>query len=643
MVFFQGGIRFIDRIPINIENIMRNFRYNYLSLFLALVAFLSSCEQEDMVSLPVEMSTWKNDKITSTSADLSGFVVARGDGFSEQGICYGIKEGVTINDNIVVATELDNAIFWVKVEGLEHLTTYYYKAYVKDNSGEIIYGKESSFATLAHTATAEFDSEKPYENLTATSIILNAAIPYDGKSPVTARGVCYSRSEEPTIENDKVANGEGIGVFAVDLKDLWSGVKYNARVYATNKIGTSYSDVLNFETLPGLGVIGDLKVVVVDKQSATMSVEILHNGGVDLAEAGFIYGKEPEPSFDNSLYIAEAQPELGILELSIPNLEEATKYYVRAFVKNEHGIKYSSSKEFTTKADIITWYVPGSYVESSYPESNLINWEPIQSPIIQNSIDSKTHLEGYVYMADAKNKWKLSTGDSFESGINYGAGENGTLSSTGGDIEIEAGYYLLEVDSNAVTGEYAYKATKTSWGIIGTATANGWDSDIDLTYDPKLQIWKGIVHLGATGDFKFRANDNWTTKDYAGNTEKLIAGGANFPSPGVESDYAITLDLSTPNNYTCSFDRWGIIGTATPGGWDNDTDLMYNSETGLLEATLDLEVGDFKFRANDAWSIDLGGSLSNLSQGGANIAIEEKGNYTVRLDVYAKVATITLN
>jgi hypothetical protein len=62
----------------------------------------------------------------------------------------------------------------------------------------------------------------------------------------------------------------------------------------------------------------------------------------------------------------------------------------------------------------------------------------------------------------------------------------------------------------------------------------------------------------------------------------------------------------------------------------------------VLKVTLNLTVGAFKFRANDDWAINVGGSLTGLTQDGANISIAAAGNYTITLDVSKKVYTSTV-
>ena len=75
----------------------------------------------------------------------------------------------------------------------------------------------------------------------------------------------------------------------------------------------------------------------------------------------------------------------------------------------------------------------------------------------------------------------------------------------------------------------------------------------------------------------------------------------------------------------------GIIGPAQAGGWDTDTDMTYNQEGGYWEAKgVTLSANLMKFRANDGWDINWGGSFDNLVQGGDNMAVEA-GTYDVVL------------
>ena len=114
------------------------------------------------------------------------------------------------------------------------------------------------------------------------------------------------------------------------------------------------------------------------------------------------------------------------------------------------------------------------------------------------------------------------------------------------------------------------------------------------------------------------------------NDGNLVFDGANIPV-AIEDDYYFTLDLSTPNTYKYTANRWGLIGSATPGAWDSDQNMSWDAVNQAMTVTVDLVVGEMKFRANDDWAINLGGTTDLLTQDGSNIAIAEAGNYTIKL------------
>lgn len=70
----------------------------------------------------------------------------------------------------------------------------------------------------------------------------------DGGATVTARGVCWSTSRNPTISDDCSSNGSGTGNFTTSITNLSSGTQYYVRAYATNSEGTAYGQQRNFTT-----------------------------------------------------------------------------------------------------------------------------------------------------------------------------------------------------------------------------------------------------------------------------------------------------------------------------------------------------------------------------------------------------------
>jgi hypothetical protein len=84
--------------------------------------------------------------------------------------------------------------------------------------------------------------------ITATGASSGGTVTDDGGATVTARGVCWSTSADPTIADPKTSDGSGSGSFASTLAGLSPGTTYHYRAYATNAVGTSYGADLTFTT-----------------------------------------------------------------------------------------------------------------------------------------------------------------------------------------------------------------------------------------------------------------------------------------------------------------------------------------------------------------------------------------------------------
>lgn len=504
----------------------------------AAILVLAGCTRETSeVRLDPALGTTKVFNVTSSTATVTGFVVAEGDGFATRGICYDKQPAPnTSKSTAPYAGPATTAAFNVTLTDLDYAQTYFARAFAMGGDGTVVYGEELTFTTLPVLATLSTAAATEVEGTTA---VTGGNVTADGGSAVTARGVCYGTAANPTIANSKTTDGAGLGTFISNLSGLKGLTKYYARAYATNGAGTAYGNEITFTTL----------------------------------------------------------------------------------------------------VSVREWYVPGNYVAASYPGSGLADWSPDKSPMVKSNEANPNNVEGYVYMAGASNMFKISAQPGWD-GTNYGAGATaGTLSATGGDISL-AGPGYFKININAGVDPMTYTAIAMNWGVIGQVT--GWGSQIALTYDPAVRVWRGGIHLPA-GPWKFRANDNW---DYnygvTAGSLNLVAGGDNIEMT-VEDDYAITLDLSTPLAYTYRADRWGLIGDATPGGWSDDTNMTWDAVNGRFTVTLNLTANKFKFRANDGWDYNFGGDLAALTLGGGDIQVAEAGNYTITLNPWTRVATMTKN
>jgi hypothetical protein len=118
---------------------------------------------------------------------------------------------------------------------------------------------------------------------------------------------------------------------------------------------------------------------------------------------------------------------------------------------------------------------------------------------------------------------------------------------------------------------------------------------------------------------------------YGANGGALAVNGAGIVAPG--AGYHILNADTEALTYSMEAYMIGLVGSATPNGWDSpDQKMNYNPANGTWSITLDLVDGEFKFRKNDGWAWNLGGTTGNLVQGGDNILITA-GNYTITLTI----------
>ena len=136
--------------------------------------------------------------------------------------------------------------------------------------------------------------------------------------------------------------------------------------------------------------------------------------------------------------------------------------------------------------------------------------------------DDGVHFTGFMYLN--QNGFKFTTAPDW-SGTGYG--ENFSTAPDAGNIVMTepAGYYKVDVDLSAQT----YTLTPiTSIGIIGSAAPNGWESDVDLTYNIKERCWEVKDIKLKAGEIKFRANDGWDIS-WGGELDKLTTkNGGNI-------------------------------------------------------------------------------------------------------------------
>jgi starch-binding outer membrane protein SusE/F len=178
----------------------------------------------------------------------------------------------------------------------------------------------------------------------------------------------------------------------------------------------------------------------------------------------------------------------------------------------------------------------------------------------------------------------------------------------------------------------------------------GWDPAKDnvealASIEFDNENYEGYINLTeAKNEFKITPEPTWAAdwgdEAKAGNTGKLKEKGENIIADGAGYYF---IKMSVPKlTYSVTKTAWGIIGDATPTGWDKDTDMTYNTANKTWSIKIDLIGGkNIKFRANDDWAINYGDGAKDGSTNpdgfadfdAKDIKIAESGNYTVTLNL----------
>lgn len=143
-----------------------------------------------------------------------------------------------------------------------------------------------------------------------------------------------------------------------------------------------------------------------------------------------------------------------------------------------------------------------------------------------------------------------SSGDEYNSN-DFSTYEGGLVPSTdGSNINMPtAGFYYIVADvMNA-----KLTATATTWGIIGDATAGGWDSDQNMTWDSDKKCWTATLTL-TDGTMKFRANDGWDI-NVGGKIDDLSFGGDNMTVQAGTYDIELYLERTASDAMYCTMTK----------------------------------------------------------------------------------------
>jgi len=195
-------------------------------------------------------------------------------------------------------------------------------------------------------------------------------------------------------------------------------------------------------------------------------------------------------------------------------------------------------------ASLSTWGLVGSAVNNWGGDNRGFaagNDVPFLSNGTEGLYRAALHMSDGEFKIRQDNDWGVNFGDT---------GVDGSLESGGDNIQITAGNYYVEFNENEMT--ISVTAADPVWGIVGSATLNGWGDapDVKMTPDPcneGVYIVYGVTLTD--GEMKFRADDDWGVNlgdtgadgitDSSGDNIAVTAGTYNITLNTTDNTYSI--------------------------------------------------------------------------------------------------------
>ncbi|MEI6750129.1 MAG: hypothetical protein WCM93_13300, partial [Bacteroidota bacterium] len=192
------------------------------------------------------VSTTSITNFTSTTATGGGNVTSDGGAaVTARGVCWSTSSNPTIS-NSHTSNGTGTGAFTSSLTGLASNTLYHIRAYATNSVGTS-YGSDLTFTTLANSVIPTVTTTAA-TNITQATATSGGNVTSDGGAAVTARGVCWGTSSNPTISSSHTSNGTGTGIFASSLTGLAVSTLYHIRAYATNSTGTAYGNEVSLTT-----------------------------------------------------------------------------------------------------------------------------------------------------------------------------------------------------------------------------------------------------------------------------------------------------------------------------------------------------------------------------------------------------------
>ena len=334
----------------------------------------------------VIFGTTSCSNVTASSASIKGSITSNGGStVTKCGFCYSTSANPTIDDQLVEVTDSKTNLV-ATIKNLKSGMSYHVRAFAT-NANSTFYSNEITFVT--EDGIIQFAAPE-LSNTAAESVVATCGIISSGGGTITERGFCYGLTKNPTTSNSIVKASGTSGNYSCTISGLKNNTVYYIRAYAINESGTYYSAEVTVTTLSGIATVSTSAASNVKALSATISGEIVSDGGSNITERGFCYGTSANPTTNST--VVKINGTVGSITKDLTNLDKATKYYVRAYAINGYGTHYGEEVSFSTFDGVVIF--SNTAVTDVTPTSMMI-----QTTIITDGGSDITE-KGFCYSTD---------------------------------------------------------------------------------------------------------------------------------------------------------------------------------------------------------------------------------------------------
>ncbi|MDL2251414.1 leucine-rich repeat domain-containing protein [Odoribacter sp. OttesenSCG-928-J03] len=258
-----------------------------LFIFTIIILFFTGCsedEQKEIATLAEVKTIQGATEISPSSAKIGGKIIH--DGHTEiiaKGICWSERNTPTILNARTVNTD-DDIVYTDKLTPLEPGKTYCARAYATNTVGTA-YGESVYFTTF--TGIVTLSSQMTVIN--TSTIIVENVISDTGGMHVVSKGVCWSTSKQPTVEDNITEDGKYAEKYSSEISNLLPGMIYHLRAYVTTSYGnTFYGNEIEYVSQPELLEItpGTLEQTLIERnQENVFSLKL----GGEIDQRDFAY------------------------------------------------------------------------------------------------------------------------------------------------------------------------------------------------------------------------------------------------------------------------------------------------------------------------------------------------------------------